>query len=122
MMGINLGFAELLAKKVGFVTFEEFCKDPERWTKKHNEILDIVSHGSDNLRRVAAEYEYKFGLYTTDKLERLEEMVLNEGYRVEDLEIKPHVEQSYKGNGRYKFCVEFILKKNKEVSDARMGR
>ena len=108
---INTAVLDKMADKVGLFRFSEFCKNPDAYRPKKTNTLDIVSHGSDHLRHLVDSYEFKFGHWKTDSLERIEDIVLGQGYKLEELDIEPVVEQSYKGNGKYKLCVNFIIKK-----------
>lgn len=118
-MDFDLEGLDNLAKQLGMATFKEFSQNPAKYRQRHDSILEQVSHGSDNLRRHVDGYQYKFGLYTTNKLERIHEIIENEGYQLSDIELKPHVEQSARGNSKYKILVEFVVKDGAVRSNAK---
>jgi hypothetical protein len=105
---------DTLAKDIGAPTFEEFARAPHLYRQAHDEIMQHVSHGSDNLRRHVDGYEYEYGLLKTKKLEKIEQAVLDSGYKLSDLDIKPHVEQSGRGKQKYKIIVKFVIKEDKK--------
>ncbi len=118
----SMAVLDKMADDLGMYRFSEFVKDPDKYRTRMDNILELASHGSDTLRNSIDQYEFQFDIWKTDKLERLEDIVLGQGYQLNEVEFKPRVEQSDRGNGRYKIVVEFVIKKGKDANDKKLLR
>ena len=96
-------------KAYGLPTFQEFCKDPDRWRKSADKVLGAVDIGSvGGLKKFVAEQTYEVAGYKCKTLEECQRVAQNEGLSIESMEMKPEV---YKlGGDKYGILVSFIKK------------
>lgn len=84
--------------KFGAPTFEEYKKNPAKWRARTDNAFAQIADNKQNLRNVR-EYRYKIQLpsgtvYNCQSLEKVEAIAIQEGFRVEQLKVKPEVRQT----------------------------
>lgn len=76
-----------------FPTFEEFCRNPDRWRQNKNEIFDSIENMNVFFReRVHSMKFYWRGKYYCKNLARVQDCARNEGYEGTELEMEPIAE------------------------------
>lgn len=79
-----------LFTNTNFPTFEEFCKNPDRWRQNKNEIFDSIENCNVFFKeRVNSVKYYWRGKYYCKSLARVQDCARNEGLDGTDLEMEP---------------------------------
>ena len=97
-------------KEFGFPTFQEFSKNPQKF--RNPEVLGIADGGSKMLNMVQ-KHKYKFGKYTTDKIEEIDRIIKDEGYTQDDLTMIPQILPDV--GGKCIILIEFGIKQGKII-------
>jgi len=86
--------------RFGLPTFDEFVKRPERYRESPTRLFDSVERGSQirGLRDLIQREEFYIDGYKARSLEDVERIANNQGYRLDQLEIKPQIIPQ--GNGK----------------------
>lgn len=69
--------------KYGFCTFEQFCRNPEKWRDKKDDLFASADKGG-TINKVAQKFFYEVCGYRTQRLEEVERIVRDEGLKVTD--------------------------------------
>lgn len=78
--------------KFGFPTFDEFRKNPDKYRRKKDELLECADGSSitDRKRIKQTTYMWKDSIKLTS-LEQVERVAKEEGFTLHDLEMSPHM-------------------------------
>jgi hypothetical protein len=77
---------------MGFPTFDEFRKNPDKWRKGKNEVLESADTSSITFKDQVKRQVYMWrNQYTCKTLEQLETICKSEGYDPRDLQMRPIV-------------------------------
>lgn len=96
-------------KKYGLPTFEEFAKEPQKYTSAFtpNDLMAQIDRGSQTLNRHVVDHEYWVGTYRCRSLESAEKMLGEMGITITTDNLKPEVIDI--GAGKCKIKVTFKL-------------
>lgn len=84
--------------KMGFPTFDEFKKNPDKWRKRPDEILESADQSTQAFRNDVKTQRYFWeDKYEVDSLEDIERICREEGVNRGDLEMEPIVRQVNEG-------------------------
>lgn len=84
--------------KKGFPTFDEFRKNPDKWRKRPDDILESVDRSTQTFRDDVKDQKYLWeDKYEVDSLEDIERICREEGVNRGDLEIEPVIRQANEG-------------------------
>ncbi len=83
-----------LVKNHGFPTYAEFCKNPDKWRKNPDALLESADGSTHVFRNLVKRQRYQWkdnpkAIYKT--LEEMQRLMADEGYRQEDLVFLPFV-------------------------------
>lgn len=93
--------------KYGAPTYEQFCKNPDAWRLRKDQVFISADRGSDMFKDVV-KHTYSIGGYKTTRLEEISKICLNEGIDESTLQMKI-THQTGIGGGREMF-IEFRKK------------
>ena len=102
---------EALAR-MGFPSFDEFKKNPDKWRKASDEIFSSVEASTQIKRQRRALKRQKFmwkDIYECDSLEKVQQIAKNEGFEPNDLEMVPLARQmdGTSQDGRLEIVIHF---------------
>lgn len=100
--------------KFGAPTFQEFCRDPDKWRQGGDRLFRSISNGG-MINQFLKSMEYEFMGYKTKSLEEIERIAKNEGYEIRDLEMLPQFVDV--GRDKGKLLVRFKVKQPKLPSN-----
>lgn len=95
---------------MGFPTFDQFRKNPDKWRKGTNEVLESADLSSvtfkDSVKRQVYMWRNK---YTCKTLEQLETICKSEGYNPKDLQMRPIVKpiNGTSNQGQVEIVIQF---------------
>lgn len=106
---LDLSFAvDWLVKNSNFPTFEDFCKDPDRWRNRKDSIFESADQSSQTFKKQVKSHRYSWkDQYLCESLEQIERIAKEEGFTPFDLEMSPHVKPMYGTDQKGK--VEIII-------------
>lgn len=99
-----------LLASVGFPTFDEFKKNPDKYRSRKDEVLASADHGSIDLRSLVRTHKYEIEGYRCDNLETVERVAKDEGIDLGQLEMKPEIIPI--GAGKCDILVRFVKKQS----------
>jgi hypothetical protein len=110
MMGRELTLKDIMRnpEKFGMPTFDEYCRNPDKYKIREDEILSVVSDGVDILRNAVVEQVYHIKGYKVKTLEKIESIAKDLGWEMTELDIKPELERTT--GGKYVIHVYFVQK------------
>ena len=97
----------------GMPTFDEFCRNREKYMGRDDDRLREVDRGSQTMKRVKR-HVYEIEGYRCKSLEEVERVALNQGIKLRELDYRPEVTQA--GAGQFDLIVRFV---SKSVRDKR---
>lgn len=97
--------------KFGWVTFNEFKKNPEKWIGRKDDVLASADKGSHTLKSIR-KHIYEVEGYRCKGLEEVQKTAECMGIDLNDLEMKPDMIQA--GAGKFDVIVRFVSKQTKE--------
>lgn len=114
MISRNLSQEDILEdpNRYGLPTFQEFCKNPEKWRANPEQVLIDATRGSTILKKAISKITFAFRCWETSSAEKIERILADYGLKPQDVEMKP--ELIYLGNGKCKCIVNFIEKERRE--------
>lgn len=77
-----------LTKNTNFPTFAEFCKNPDQYRAKKDELFESIQNASSTIKIKKMKYFWR-GLYQADSLEKVQKIAEEEGYEGTELEMEP---------------------------------
>lgn len=92
-------------KGTGFPTFEEFCRNPDRYRTKKDWVLgaiDEAGHSHRHLLKSHKDATYEILGRTVKTLEEVERIANGEGYPIDHLEAKVKLLPDHGGSGSQK--------------------
>ena len=101
-----------LAKSVGFPTFDEYRKNPEKYTGRADASLAEVDRGSTNLNRLVRKHIYEIEGYKCNSLEEVEKVAASIGIDLRELDYRPQVQPNT--SGKFDIKVTFVSKNDRE--------
>lgn len=101
-----------LAKSVGFPTFDEFRKNPEKYMGREDASLAEVERGSTNLNRTVSKHIYEIEGYKCRSLEEVEKVAKSMGINLKELDYRPQVQPNT--SGKFDIKVKFVSKTERE--------
>ena len=105
-------YREVISWNCGFPTFEEYCKNPEKWKANTNK-LNVLDKGPTQTRKIINKITYDFEGYKTEKTEYLENILRDEGLTESDIEFYPELVNA--GGQRGDIIVRVKRKKPKGI-------
>jgi hypothetical protein len=96
--------------KFGFVTFEEFAKNPDAFRQKEEYLLDIAEKGSNILTK-GGKYLFAICGYVVNSLEKVQAIATREGKDWSKMDVSPQIIPDVAG--QFKIVVHFTDKKTK---------
>jgi hypothetical protein len=78
-------------KSFGMPTFEEFKKNPERWTGRSDASLAEVSEGGLEVKSKYRKQTYEIEGYRCKTLEEVERIALSQGIKLKELDYRPQM-------------------------------
>ena len=113
-----MNFEEKMEKdpgSVGFCTFAEFRKNPDKWRFRKDMLLESVDNGlrDDKLKKKIAATKYFMEGYPCDSLEKVESLATSMGVRIQDI-VSAGVVRDKTTNGQWILKVHFMSKQNFE--------
>jgi hypothetical protein len=105
----NLGDYEPFLRSIGFPTFDEFRKNPDKWRKRPDELLISADGSTQAFRDQVERHRYMWrDQYSFGSLEQIERVCREEGYSTEDLEMEPLVKPLHGSSKQGK--VEIVIR------------
>ncbi len=100
---------------VGFCTFAEFRKNPDKWRFRKDQLLESVDNGlrDDNLKKKIGSTKYFMEGYPCDSVERVESMAAEMGVKLQDI-VSAGIVREKTTNGQWNLKVHFMSKENFE--------
>lgn len=95
-------------KAYGMPTFEEFRKNPERWTGRADAALADVSEGGTEVKNQYRKQTYEIEGYRCGTLEEVERIALSQGIKLKELDYRPQMIPQ--GGGQWDILVKFVSK------------
>lgn len=95
----------------GMPTFDEFCRNRERYMGRDDDRLAEVDRGSRTMDR-AKRYVYELEGYRCRTLEEVERVALSQGIALRELDYRPEVQQA--GAGQFDVVVRFVAKSTRD--------
>lgn len=77
--------------RTGFPSFDEFCKNPEKWTGRPDELLASADKGSEHLKGYVQRHIYEIEGHRTTKLEDVERIANDYGIPLRSLDYRPTI-------------------------------
>lgn len=100
--------------RFGAPTFEEFCRNREKFMGRGDDIFTQVQNGSQVMRKMIKRQYYEIRGYKCNSLEEVERVAQNEGIALKDLSMRPELRQSY-AEGKYDIVVEFVERRKSKI-------
>lgn len=97
--------------KYGAPTFEEFKRNPEKWTGRHDDLLSSADKGSQILKGVQ-KHIYEIEGYRCSTLEEVEKIAASQGIPIRSLDYRPELIPL--GGGKANILVKFVSKDVRE--------
>jgi hypothetical protein len=101
-----------MAESVGFPTFDEYCKNPEKYLGRDDAALAEVENGSTQLNRTVQRHIYEIEGYKCRNLEEVERIATSMGIKLKELDYRPQVQTNTSGGVDIK--VTFVSKELRE--------
>lgn len=98
--------------KFGMPTFEEFKKNPERWTGRSDDILSSVSEGGTAVKYLYRKQLYEIEGYRCKSLEEVERVANSQGIKLKELDYRPQMIPQ--GGGHWDMLVKFVSKPERQ--------
>jgi hypothetical protein len=95
-------------KSFGMPTFEEFKKNPERWTGRTDASLAEVSEGGLEVKSKYRKQTYEIEGYRCKTLEEVERIALSQGIKLKELDYRPQMIPQ--GGGQWDILIKFVSK------------
>lgn len=95
---------------MGFPTFDQFRKNPDKWRKGTNEVLEAADQSSVTFKSSVKRQVYMWrNKYTCKTLEQLETICKSEGYSPKDLQMRPIVKpiNGTSNQGQVEIVIQF---------------
>jgi hypothetical protein len=96
--------------KFGMPTFEEFCKDPDKWRQKEDEQFALADKGSSILKHYVTKQIYEIDGYRCRSLDEVDKIAKSQGYSLDQLEFSPVIIPDV--GRKCKLLVRFRIRKN----------
>ncbi len=96
----------------GMPTFDEFCRNREKYMGRDDDRLTEVERGSVTMRNSVKRHVYELEGYRCHSLEEVERVALNQGIQLRELDYRPQVVQA--GAGKFDLIVKFVSKSVRE--------
>lgn len=121
MMGRELTLEDIAAnpEKFGLPTFDEFCKNPDKYRIRDDDTLICVEDGVNVLRRDVRKQIYHILGYKVDTLEKVEQVAKDHGWNMSQMDIKPNLERVTAG--KYDIHVHFVVRGNEKAQGREKG-
>lgn len=94
--------------RYGLPTFEEFCRSPDLWRTRPDNVFANADKGSTLLRRAIVKHSYVFRHWKTNSLEKMEKILSDYGLSPQEVEMKPELIPL--GGGRCEAMIQFVEK------------
>ena len=88
---------EAYLKEVGFPTFDEFLKNPEKLRKRDDHVLDLVERGPQLLRNAAGVDTFYVGMSKMESIEQCERVIKELGWDISKIDFKVELEKGSAG-------------------------
>ena len=95
---------------MGFPTFDQFRKNPDKWRKGTHEVLESADQSSVTFKNSVKRQVYMWrNQYTCKTLEELERVCTSEGYSPKDLQMRPIVKpvNGTSNQGKVEIVIQF---------------
>lgn len=96
----------------GAPTFEEFCRNPEKWRGREDDSLASADVGSQTLKGMVKKHIYEIEGYRCKSLEEVERVARNQGIPIRELDYRPELIPI--GAGKCDILVKFVSKQERE--------
>jgi hypothetical protein len=99
-------------EEYGMPSFDEFCRNREKYMGREDDRLIEVDRGSQTMRRNVSRHVYEIEGYRCKSLEEVERIAANQGIPLRELDYRPQVLQA--GAGKFDLVVRFVSKSERE--------
>lgn len=96
------GIPEL--QNTGFPSFQEFCKNPDKYRKKKDEAFNAVDQAGSTIKPLITKQTYEIFGYKCDNLEKVEKIASDHGYSIDQLAFRPYLKPVPGGSGSQPKC------------------
>lgn len=96
----------------GMPSFDEFCKNREKYMGREDDRLNEVERGSQTMRSNVARHVYELEGYRCKSLEEVERVAREMGINLRELDYRPQVQQA--GAGKFDLLVRFVSKSTRQ--------
>ena len=103
-------------EKYGAPTFEDFCRNRDKYIARDDSSLADVDNGSNRLGRIAKKYIYEIEGYRCKTLEEVEKVAACQGIPLKELDYRPVLIPQ--GGGEATMLVKFISRNEKVRRDS----
>jgi hypothetical protein len=87
--GLDEGL-HFIIQNCGFPTFDEFRKNPDKWRRKNDDLLESADQSSIAFRKNIQKTKYMWkNSFECKSLEQIERIAKEEGYKIHDLAMCP---------------------------------
>lgn len=101
-----------MAESCGFPSFDEYCKNVEKYTGRADAALAEVDRGSTQLNRTVQKHIYEIEGFKCKTLEEVERVAESMGIKLRELDYRPQVQTNTSGGVDIK--VNFVSKAERD--------
>ena len=99
-------------ESVGMPSFDEYCKNQEKWLGRDDDSLAEVERGSIQLDRCVKRHIYEIEGYRCKSLEEVERVAKSMGINLRELDYRPEIQPNT--SGKFDIKVKFVSKGDRE--------
>lgn len=97
-------------------TFDEYCRNRDKYLGKEDEQLGYIDAGSQNLKKRVQKQIYEIEGYRCKTLEEVERVARDRGIPLRELDYRPHVVPQ--SGGKCDILVRFLPKHTRDKRNA----